>query len=133
VKLEPGKYCPKQEAVMKIIAAIQIMIACVCVLVFAGGSFMILFSSPIIFVWVCGLWLIKGYFDSFYSNKNHVWIYSLLFNASGLILYVLDKKTNWFTGYSIYSILIPSLAGTILAILALIVAAKSPQTLEPSN
>lgn len=110
---------------MKVIAAIQIVIACICVLVFAMGSFVILFVSPIIFVWFCGLWLIKGYFDSFYNNKNHVWIYSLIFNVFGLILYALDKKTNWFTGYSIYSILIPSLAGTILAILALIVMAKS--------
>jgi hypothetical protein len=117
---------------MKIIAAIQLSIACVCVFVFAMGSFMILFVSPIIFVWICGLWLIKGYFDSFYNNKNHVWIYSLIFNALGLILYVLDKKTNWFDGYS-FSILMPSLAGTMLAILALIVMAKLPQTLEPQH
>jgi hypothetical protein len=116
---------------MKTIAAIQIVIACICVLIFAMGSFVILFASPIIFVWVCGLWLIKGYFDSFYNNKNHVWIYSLIFNALGLILYVLDKKTNWFNGFPIYSILIPSLAGTILAILALVIGAKSPQTLKP--
>jgi hypothetical protein len=125
--------------IMKNIAWPQLVIAIISALFFIPLSlvFCLYFYPvlPTIGAWWIGIRLIVGYYNI--SEGKHsiletrrFWFGSLIFNAIGVVIgfLILKNNSSLSPGYVIGSL--PSLVGSILAILALLVPAESTKTLE---
>jgi hypothetical protein len=137
------------ENLMKIIANIQFWIGLISALVLSWFSlYSFLFIYPIlpgIGMWWFGLRLLKGYYGLTTRQRTVVeirrfWFGSLAFNLMGLITcfglnFYISHQPNSMLEFIDPSggklLAIPSLIGTILAIVALLIPAQKVQHLEP--
>jgi hypothetical protein len=133
---------------MKTIATIQYVIAWICVLVFALPSLYVFgmgiesFSKQLeaalyvlgtVGVWLCGLWLLRGYGRIMAgglgaTEMRNVWLTSLAFNAIGLFVGAIGVSDE--RSLEAYLVLMPALTGTVLALIALLLPADHRSRLE---
>jgi hypothetical protein len=136
---------------MKTIALIQYVIAVMCEVVLGlaslgiiliglfglfGGSPVFLLIPLVFGLWWYGLWMLKGY-DNISSGRlgmtetRSLWQGSLAFNGAGLLLGAVLLLNVRSCPFEVWLGLIPVFAGTVLAIVALLIPTSQGPKLEP--
>jgi hypothetical protein len=136
---------------MKTIALIQYVIAVMCEVVLGlaslgiiliglfglfGGSPVFLLIPLVFGLWWYGLWMLKGY-DNISSGRlgmtetRSLWQGSLAFNGAGLLLGAVLLLNVRGCPFEVWLGLIPVFAGTVLAIVALLIPTSQGPKLEP--
>jgi hypothetical protein len=136
---------------MKTIALIQYVIAVMCEVVLGlaslgiiliglfglfGGSPVFLLIPLVFGLWWYGLWMLKGY-DNISSGRlgmtetRSLWQGSLAFNGAGLLLGAVLLLNVRDCPFEVWLGLIPVFAGTVLAIVALLIPTSQGPKLEP--
>jgi hypothetical protein len=136
---------------MKTIALIQYVIAVMCQVVLGlaslgiiliglfglfGGSPVFLLIPLVFGLWWYGLWMLKGY-DNISSGRlgmtetRSLWQGSLAFNGAGLLLGAVLLLNVRGCPFEVWLGLIPVFAGTVLAIVALLIPTSQGPKLEP--
>jgi hypothetical protein len=136
---------------MKTIALIQYVIAVMCQVVLGlaslgiiliglfglfGGSPVFLLIPLVFGLWWYGLWMLKGY-DNISSGRlgmtetRSLWQGSLAFNGAGLLLGAVLLLNVRDCPFEVWLGLIPVFAGTVLAIVALLIPTSQGPKLEP--
>jgi hypothetical protein len=136
---------------MKTIALIQYVIAVMCEVVLGlaslgiiliglfglfGGSPVFLLIPLVFGLWWYGLWMLKGY-DNISSGRlgmtetRSLWQGSLAFNGAGFLLGAVLLLNVRGCPFEVWLGLIPVFAGTVLAIVALLIPTSQGPKLEP--